>query len=140
MDTFAPILGMTMMVIGLLLFMVSVGRLLWALARSDAPDPPQERPPRRRLLLPRLVANQERPLMNKNWSNLLVPGVLFALLTLVLGGGVLVWLAPVPAEELTPAQNNLIYLGDTMVKGAMGAVLGFAVSRLAARRAARRPS
>ena len=42
MDAFAPILGMTMMVIGLLLFMVSVGRLLWVLARHDAPSPPQE--------------------------------------------------------------------------------------------------
>ena len=76
--------------------------------------------------------------MNKDGPDLPVLGALFALL--VLGGGVLVWLAPVPAEELTPAQNNLIYLGDTMVKGAMGAVLGFAVSRLAARRAARRQS
>ena len=57
--------------------------------------------------------------------------VLFALI--LLGGGVLVWLAPVPADELTPAQTNLIYLGDTMVKGAIGAILGFAGGRLAMR-------
>ena len=57
--------------------------------------------------------------------------VLFALI--LLGGGVLVWLAPVPADELTPAQTNLIYLGDTMVKGAIGAILGFAGARLAMR-------
>ena len=54
--------------------------------------------------------------------------VLFAMILL---GGVLVWLAPVPADELTPAQTNLIFLGDTMVKGAIGAVLGFAGARLA---------
>ena len=55
--------------------------------------------------------------------------VLFAMI--LLGGGVLVWLAPVPADELTPAQTNLIFLGDTMVKGAIGAILGFAGARLA---------
>ena len=55
--------------------------------------------------------------------------VLFALI--LLGGGVLVWLAPVPADQLTPAQTNLIFLGDTMVKGAIGAILGFAGARLA---------
>ena len=54
--------------------------------------------------------------------------VLFALI--LLGGGVLVWLAPVPADQLTPAQTNLIFLGDTMVKGAIGAILGFAGARL----------
>ena len=74
--------------------------------------------------------------MSEVWLEVLTIGCLFALI--FLGGGVLVRLAPVPAEELTPAQNNLIYLGDTMVKGAMGAMLGFTVSRLAARRAARR--
>ena len=59
--------------------------------------------------------------------------VLFALI--LLGGGVLVWLAPVPSDELTPAQANLIYLGDTMVKGAIGAILGFAGAHLAMRSA-----
>ena len=54
------------------------------------------------------------------------------------GIGILVWLAPVPADELTPAQTNLIYLGDTMVKGAIGAILGFAGARLAMRGSSRR--
>ena len=62
--------------------------------------------------------------------------VLFAMI--LLGGGVLVWLAPVPADELTPAQTNLIFLGDTMVKGAVGAFLGFAGARLAMRGNGRR--
>ena len=64
--------------------------------------------------------------------------VLFGMI--LLGGGVLVWLSPVPAEQLTPAQTNLIYLGDTMVKGAIGAILGFAGSRLASRGKSRRPA
>lgn len=59
---------------------------------------------------------------------------------ILLGGGVLVWLSPVPAEQLTPAQTNLIYLGDTMVKGAIGAIFGFAGSRLASRGKSRRPA
>ena len=55
-----------------------------------------------------------------------------ALIFLILSRcGVLVWLAPVPADQLTPAQTNLIFLGDTMVKGAIGAILGFAGARLA---------
>lgn len=59
---------------------------------------------------------------------------------IIAGGGVLVWLSPVPAEQLTPAQTNLIYLGDTMVKGAIGAIFGFAGSRLASRGKSRRPA
>ena len=59
---------------------------------------------------------------------------------IIAGGGVLVWLSPVPAEQLTPAQTNLIYLGDTMVKGAIGAIFGFAGSRLASRGKGRRPA
>ena len=50
----------------------------------------------------------------------------FASLTFLifLGGGVLVWLAPVPADSLTPAQNNLIVIADWMVKASIGATLG----------------
>ena len=50
---------------------------------------------------------------------------------IMLGGGVLVWLASVPADQLTPAQDRLIDLSDTLVKGAAGAFLGFVVTRLA---------
>lgn len=58
-----------------------------------------------------------------------------ALLVGVLGTGIgiLVWLAPVPAVELTPAQANLIEGGDTMIKGALGAIFGFAAARLTMR-------
>ena len=64
--------------------------------------------------------------------------VLAALIGLIgAGGGILAWLAPVPASELTPAQLNMIDLADTMVKGALGAILGFAGARLAPRNGGR---
>ena len=74
--------------------------------------------------------------MNGTFGTVLAFGSLIFLISS--GGGVLVWLAPVPAEQLTPAQTNLIYLGDTMVKGAIGAILGFAGARLAMRGSGRR--
>ena len=54
------------------------------------------------------------------------------------GGGVLIWLAPVPTSELTTAQSTLIELADTAVKGALGAFFGFAGTRLATRSGRRR--
>ena len=62
-------------------------------------------------------------------------GVLIVLFGLVvLGGGVLVWMAPVPAEDMTPAREILINIADWMIKASVGAILGFAGSRLAVRR------
>ena len=49
---------------------------------------------------------------------------------IMLGGGILVWLAPVPVEQVTPAQDRLIDLADTVVKGSAGAFIGLVVSRL----------
>ena len=49
--------------------------------------------------------------------------VAFALI--VTGGGALVWLAPVTAEEMTPAQSRLIELADTVVKVGLGVLAGF---------------
>ena len=48
--------------------------------------------------------------------------VAFALI--VTGGGALVWLAPVSAEEMTPAQNDLRDLADTVVKVGLGFLAG----------------
>ncbi len=42
------------------------------------------------------------------------------------GIGILIWLAPVSADLMTPAQDNLIAIADWMVKAALGAILGFA--------------
>lgn len=57
--------------------------------------------------------------------------LLVALLALIAaGGGALIWMAPVPAEEITPAQSRLIELADTVVKGASGAIIGFFGLRL----------
>ena len=62
-------------------------------------------------------------------------GVIGLLLALILvGGGVLVWMAPVPAEDMTPARDILLNIADWMIKASVGAILGFAGSRLAVRR------
>ena len=42
------------------------------------------------------------------------------------GVGILVWLAPVPASELTPVQARLIELGDTVTKVTLGAIFAIA--------------
>ena len=50
-----------------------------------------------------------------------------------LGVSILVWLAPVPADAYTPAQESLLAIADWMVKASVGALLGFAGGRAAAR-------
>ena len=68
-------------------------------------------------------------------GTLATAGVLIVLFGLVvLGGGVLVWMAPVPAEDMTPAREILLNIADWMIKASVGAILGFAGSRLAVRR------
>ena len=54
---------------------------------------------------------------------------LFALV--IIGVGILVFPTPVPADRLTPAQENLLVIGDWMVKVSVGAILGLGGSRLA---------
>lgn len=58
----------------------------------------------------------------------------------VVGLSFLVWLAPVSAVEMTPAQDRLINIADWMTKASVGALLGFAGGRLAGSRANVRPS
>ena len=63
----------------------------------------------------------------------------FSIVVLLVGFGVaglsfLVWLAPVPAVEMTPAQDKLINIADWMTKSSIGALLGFAGGRLAGSR------
>ena len=53
---------------------------------------------------------------------------------IVLGGGVLVWLSPVSADRITPAQNNLLDTADWMVKASIGAILGLIGGQRLARR------
>ncbi|MCY3692622.1 MAG: hypothetical protein OXI54_09155 [Chloroflexota bacterium] len=68
-------------------------------------------------------------------GSLATAGVLIVLFGLIiLGGGVLVWMAPVPAEDMTPAREILLNIADWMIKASVGAILGFAGSRLAVRR------
>ena len=61
--------------------------------------------------------------MQGNFYAIALLVVAFALI--VMGGSALVWLAPVPAEEITPAQDNLIELADTVVKVGLGVLAGF---------------
>ena len=70
--------------------------------------------------------------MNGTRTTVGVVGLLLALI--LVGGGVLVWMAPVPAEDITPAREILINIADWMIKASVGAILGFAGSRLAVRR------
>ena len=59
---------------------------------------------------------------------ILVFGCLFAFV--VVGVGLLVWLAPVQTGEMTPAQERLLDIADWMTKASAGALLGFAGGRL----------
>ena len=53
--------------------------------------------------------------------------ILFGLFTIFFTGvGLLVWLSPVPASQLTPAQENLITISDGLIKASAGAFVGFA--------------
>lgn len=52
---------------------------------------------------------------------------------LLAGFGILIWLSPVPAEQLTPVQKQLIELADTAAKVSFGAILGLIGYTLARR-------
>ena len=75
--------------------------------------------------------------MNRPPSTNLSVALLLGLI--VLGGGVLIWLAPVSADRITPAQTNLVEIADWMVKASVGAIFGIiGGQRLANGRAAAR--
>ena len=57
--------------------------------------------------------------------------VVFLLISLMaVGLSILIWLAEIPAGELTPGQQNLMSIGDWIVKASLGAIFGFAGARL----------
>ena len=57
--------------------------------------------------------------------------VIILLLSLMVTGlSILIWLAPIPAGEITPGQQNLMSIGDWIVKASLGAIFGFAGARL----------
>ena len=49
----------------------------------------------------------------------------------VIGVGIMAFLAPVPADGMTPAQESLLVIGDGLVKVCLGGILGLGGSRLA---------
>lgn len=60
--------------------------------------------------------------------------ILFMLVAVAgMGMSTLIWLAPVPAGDITPAQDRLMNIADWMVKAAIGAILGYSGARLAVR-------
>ena len=60
--------------------------------------------------------------------------ILFALV--LMSGGILVWVASVSDEQLTPAQSTLVEVADWTVKTVVGAIVGFAGGAGLARRSA----
>ena len=66
-------------------------------------------------------------------------GALFALI--FMSAGALVWLSPVAADSLTPAQDTLIETADWMIKSCAGVIVGLAGGlRLSGAREARNGS
>lgn len=65
--------------------------------------------------------------MRENAYAISLLGVAFALIGL--GGGALIWLAPVPAEQMTSAQDTLRELADTVAKIGLGVLIGFFAAR-----------
>ena len=62
--------------------------------------------------------------MRELLSLLLIISALFSLI--IASGGVLVWLASVAGEALTPAQESLLNTADWMIKSCVGAIVGLA--------------
>ena len=62
-----------------------------------------------------------------------LPILIMLLAVAVIGLGILIWMSPVQAGDITPAQDKLMNIADWMVKAAIGAILGYSGARLAAR-------
>ena len=56
--------------------------------------------------------------------------VIMLLSLMAIGLSVLIWLSSIPADAITPGQQNLMEIGDWMVKASLGAIFGFAGARL----------
>ena len=114
MDSFTQILGLTLIVIGFVGFFIAIGFMLY--------------PPFR---------DYRGPYFGKTPANLMRGGispsgmliVLFALIAL--GVSILVLLADIPAERMTPAHKTLLTVGDGLIKLSIGAILGMGCSWLA---------
>lgn len=107
MDLFMQILGATLIVIGLVGLFTVVGMMIYPMCRDFWSQNFGKGP-----------VNPMRGGINP--SIMLI--ALFALIAL--GVSILVLLSNVPADQLTPAQENLITSVDWMVKVSVGAILG----------------
>ena len=127
METTANILGPILAIFGLLMILGGVGGLLYSLWPH-----PNSRQMRRnsslRISLP----------LRKSVRMFLLPTVSIVvtlLLLVVLGIALLVRLAPVQMDQMTPAQGRLLDIAGGMILLSIGALLGFAGGRLATSRA-----
>ena len=62
--------------------------------------------------------------MNSTAISLAVLAILLALV--LLGASILIWVASVSGDPLTPAQDTLVQVADWTIKTAVGAIVGFA--------------
>ncbi len=70
--------------------------------------------------------------MNSTAISLAVLAILLALV--LLGASILIWVASVSGDPLTPAQDTLVQVADWTIKTAVGAIVGFAGGAGLARR------
>ncbi len=123
METTAPILGPILAIVGLLIILGSFGVLFY----SSWPQLKRQQI--------RCNSSFRMPLRLRKsvqMSFLYTVSTVATLLVLVaLGIALLLWLAPVPMERMTPAQSKLLEIAVGMVLLSVGALLGFAGGRLA---------
>ena len=126
METTAPILGPILAVVGLLMILGNVGVLLYSSW------------PRSKRQQVRCESSFRIPLrLRKSVQMALLPTVSMVvtlLVLVILGIALLVWLAPVPMEQMTPARSRLLDIAVGMILLSTGALLGFAGGRLAVSR------
>lgn len=70
--------------------------------------------------------------MNSTAISFAVLAILLALV--LLGASILIWVASVSGDHLTPAQDSLVQVADWTIKTAVGAIVGFAGGAGLARR------
>ena len=122
METTAPILGPILAVVGLLMILGSVGVLFYSSwPRSKRQQVRCESSFRILLRLRKSVQVSHLPTVSM---------VVTLLVLVALGIALLVWLAPVQMERMTPAQGRLLDIAVGMILLSIGALLGFAGGRL----------
>lgn len=126
MDTYAPIIGMGMITIGLIMLIISIGLLIygiWLRHRPETPPNPNPTP-----IDPANPPRINNPADNAPGKALLKTLFISVLLLAIAGGfSVLTWLSSTAEYQQTPAQETLIAVADWMIKGSAGAIAGIVI-------------